>query len=304
MTEQQPRKNNQSSGANGSPPKKIVTIRGVDERLYNRFVLLTKARGKNTGVVFSNMISHFRKKGLLSIYQLPLLKCTDEEKQEAHLEIIKDLSELKISRKDLEVKDACVKFHFRNIDQLIFTDEVNTTILREHIYQITDCPNVSMPKGIPKLFVLSLIRNTPQLSSESRKLKDITIRNVQTDAYAEFVAYCQVKNKLIGEAVNELLEQIIPEMEVNHILLGELKENPLGVLTISTHEQVHVTNQDLQAIEKDKILFHRIEELTFAEDIPVDNFLEIIVGIYNCSSVALPSSLPRLISVSRVKDYP
>jgi hypothetical protein len=158
---------------------------------------------------------------------------------------------------------------------------------------------------LPKVYGLSKIRNYESGTLEiPQKEKDITIRNVDAKAYNEFVAYCQLNNRLVSEVVNVLLAQIIPEMEINQIIIGELQENPLDLLVISSLKKLEIKVDDLEQLNDEKIVFHRIKELTFSEKISNDLFISSVIAIYNCEEISLPNDLSNLLVASRVRKYP
>lgn len=282
--------------------KKIVTIKGINQFLYEKFSDLTKRRGKSLGIVFSNMIGHFRKKGVMTVFSLPILK-TLQENQKYNIELIERMDKLEVSKQDLVSMPDKIKFHFRNIKKLIFADNISQSTFLTKVLRITNC-EVEFPSHLPKLYALSKIRNYFKQQEIPAEKKDVTIRNVDIHAYNEFVAYCQLNNKLVSEEVNELLLKIIPEMEINQIIIGELQENPFDVLVISSIDKLRVTEQDLRIIEENKVIFHRVKELIFEERISNELFVSSIAGIYNCGEISLPSDISNLIAASRVRNYP
>jgi hypothetical protein len=282
--------------------EKIVTIKGVNQELYEQFTNLVKAKGKNIGSVFTIMIDHFRKRGTMTKFALPLLKHFTQE-DELQIELIENLPELVVTKGDLERMNQVVKFHFRNIHQLSFAKNISVDLFMNKIFRITNC-QIDYPSSIPKLIALSKYRAKLPLKHKSRELKDITIRNVEEQAYNEFVAYCQIQNKLIGEAVNELLLQIIPEMEINQIIIGELQLNPNDLLVISSNKELHITNRNLIEIDDKKVIFHRIQKLTFNNSITNEQFLSSIAGIYNCNQINLPNKITNLVAAARVREFP
>ncbi|MFX0095337.1 MAG: hypothetical protein ACFFBD_26620, partial [Candidatus Hodarchaeota archaeon] len=140
--------------------------------------------------------------------------------------------------------------------------------------------------------------------SPENNFKDVTIRNVITSVYDEFVSACQLNNQKIGDAVNELLAQVLPFIETMQILMHELTVDPSTVLVITSIDELTVTERDLSDIGDRKVLFHRIDRLEFHPDIDKSLFVKTVIGIYNCENIKLPLSVPKLIELSRIKKYP
>ena len=280
--------------------EKTVTIRGIDKNYYEQFVRLTKIWGRNTGFAFSRVICHYGKDHPFRL--IPPFMKKGFRGPLPSLEVIEGPDELKVTKKDL-TEAGNVRYCFKSIEKLIFNDKIDNQTLLNHVFQIRNC-NVQMPKTISNLLFHSLVRNRPVYTPIEDNLKDITIRNVEKDIYEEFAATCQLKKKKIGDAVNELLSQLVPEMEYRHILLFDLDVDPHTVLTVTSLDRLDVSVQDLAEIRDRKILFHRIKELKFSSNIEKTDFVNSVIGIYNCENVKLPPTIPHLIQLSRVKIYP
>ncbi|MFX0113582.1 MAG: hypothetical protein ACFFB3_03460 [Candidatus Hodarchaeota archaeon] len=283
-----------------SSEEKTITIRGVDKNLYEEFIGLTKAWGRNIGFAFSRIISYYGKSHPFGSGLHSILKRM--HKPSPSLEVIEGLDDLTISKKDL-TEAGNVKYYFKSIGKLVFDEEIDNRTLLHHVYEIRDC-QVKMPETVSSLLFHSLVRNPPEYIPVDENLKDVTIRNVEKDTYDDFVATCQLKKKKIGDAVNEIFSRLIPEMEYRHILLLDLQVDPEDVLVVTSLDRLEAQARDLAEIQGRKILFHRIKELIFAQEVEKANFISAVIGIYNCDKVKLPPAVPRLIRISRVKEYP
>ncbi|MFW9916189.1 MAG: hypothetical protein ACFFGZ_11335 [Candidatus Thorarchaeota archaeon] len=283
-----------------SGEEKTITIRGVDKKLYEEFIGLTKPWGRNIGFAFSRVISHYGKSHPFA--SGPHFVIRRIHKPSPSLEVIEGLDDLTVSKNDL-IEAGNVKYCFKSIKNLVFDEEIDNRTLLQHVYEIRDC-QVKMPESVSSLLFHSLVRNQLEYIPIDENLKDITIRNVETAAYDDFVATCQLKKKKIGDAVNEIFSWLIPEMEYRHILLLDLRVDPEDVLVVTSLDKLEAPAQDLAEIHDRRILFHRIKELIFAPEVEKEDFINAVIGIYNCEKVKLPRAVPRLIRISRVKTYP
>ncbi|MHA1221000.1 MAG: hypothetical protein ACTSQB_04635 [Candidatus Heimdallarchaeota archaeon] len=295
-------KRNISKQGNASPQSKVITIRDLDKELFEDFVSLTRTWGKNTGTIFANILSNFLEYGGSNIFlptfekRLALLDCK-------HLEIIDNLDELSIRKKDLTSLPEVVKFFINTIGNLSFAADIDTSTLLKYIYRIRNT-NVNQPTKVGKIPFLSLLHNYSKFHEGHREVKDVTIRNVLEQTWNEFIAASQVNNSAVRLMINQILWEVIPEMELTQILLSKVKESQANIYTISSQKTVTITKADLESIDTKKVLFHRIDELIFRNDITNKIFVEKVVGIYNCKKVVFPTTFSKLLRLSRVFEYP
>lgn len=281
--------------------EKTITIRSVDKTLYDQLTRLIKVWGRNMGFAFTHLLRHYRKDQPF-FFGSHMIKKGHRDVFPS-LEIIEGEDELRISKNDLtEVGD--VKFVFKAIQKLIFSDDIDNRTLLNHVQAIRDCKSFHLPKKVSNLVFHSLIRQKPVYEPVKENLKDITVRNVRKDIYDDFAATCQLQKQKIGDAVNELLVWVVPAIEVRHILLFDLMTETPDPLIVTSLEQLEVTKEDLREIQDRKILFHRIGKLVFTPEIAKEDFIRKVIGIYNCEQVKLPPTIPRLLRYSRVKRYP
>ncbi len=281
--------------------EKTITIRNVDKELYDQLVRLTKGWGRNVGRIFSDLLAHYEK-DYISFFRHHRRKRRIRSKTQ--IEIIFGLKELRVSKEDLTEVGEDVKFIFKSIDDLSFGKGINSSILLKHVEVVLDC-KVNVSENISKLVYHSLIRQKPKYTPIEENLKDITIRNVQVEIYDDFVATCQQQKKTVGEIVNELLNWLVPQIESRHILHHELNiQNFEDILLVTSTDLLEVSKEDLLEVGKRKVLFHRVNQLVFSQDIKKELFVEAVIGIYNCGKVELPPTVPRLLRISKVKKFP
>jgi len=143
--------------------KKTITIRGIDEDLYERLTVLARETGKTIGELINEGM-----RILLSITS-PLVKTTQKaiegvtsvgkavaEGVETGLGRIREISnidELTVNKEDLEAIDQLVVF--KNIKKLKFEDNVTYELIEAKVKGIILCDEIIIPKTIPKLKLLS-----------------------------------------------------------------------------------------------------------------------------------------------------
>ncbi|MHA1441568.1 MAG: hypothetical protein ACTSPK_06885, partial [Candidatus Heimdallarchaeota archaeon] len=281
---------------------KVITIRELDKELFEQFTSLTKTWGKNVGEIFSRILENFLEIGSTNIFmpsfeeRLKQMNCT-------YLEVIENLDELTIQKQDLISLPKGVKLYFYNIKRLIFSEDINTPTLLDYVFRIKNSA-VIPPKNIQKLLYLSLFQNSSEYIGKNRKIKDVTIRNVDNKTWNDFIAHCQLNISKASVVINRILWEIIPEMEITQILISKIKEPLDNILVVTSQKNVSINQEDLQKIADKKVLFHRIEELILDEDISQEVFVEKVLGIYNCKKITFPKGISKLLQLSRVKEYP
>ena len=134
--------------------RKNITIRGLKADLYENFSNKVQSFNLNLGIVFSKMIM-----AAIAKFngEFPTLSARDIKPPTKLLHL--DISHkeiIKLSRKDLEESQVRVSLH--KIKQVRVEEDVTDDVLKKHIIAITDCELVQIPKSIPKLISLSLLK--------------------------------------------------------------------------------------------------------------------------------------------------
>lgn len=277
------------------PNLKTITIRDIDKTLYDRFMTLSKVFGHSTGFLFTRLIQSYKSD------RFPGFGPHRFQEKQFALELINDLDELIVTKADLTDVGDEIKFFFKDIKLLEFTDDVDNQTLEKYVFKIKNC-EVKWPKRVSHLISHSLLRTKMPKIESSENLGSITIRKVNSDVYDEFLSACQLNNQKAGEVVNDLLLELLPEVELNIIIIHNFHEDPLKFLTITSIDELKVFSNDLEEIQERKLLFHRIGNLVFDQKISGDLFIKKVAGIYNCAKSEIPDSVPKLIRVSRVKN--
>ena len=134
-----------------SEEKKTITIRGVDKTLYERVSELARQMGITIGEVINDALRKYL--SFIEGIQSKVERELDELIQKGEAILIKDITSLTVSRKDLEPLDR--KVIFRDIGTLVFTDDVDDKLFSEKVLRIIRVGTVSIPKTMSSLLVAS-----------------------------------------------------------------------------------------------------------------------------------------------------
>ncbi len=137
---------------------RIYTIRGLDPELYEKFSKIAKEIGTNIGALMNeamkNVIALIEvgkdvgKTGLV-IATAPIKAAKEASKEIKDFEVISGVSELEVSKDDLEALDKPVVF--TNMSKLVFADDVTWEVIERKVRAIKLVDEVVIPKHIPKL---------------------------------------------------------------------------------------------------------------------------------------------------------
>jgi len=142
--------------------RKIITIRGVDQAVYERALKLARELGITIGELVNEALRRF-------------IATLENARRaiEAHLEmlaktgdviIISGVDSITVGKKDLEAIDK--KVVFKDIKELIFADDVTDDIFKEKVYEIVNVDKVVVPKSLSTLLVASKCRYTHRIVSK------------------------------------------------------------------------------------------------------------------------------------------
>ncbi len=134
--------------------RKTITIRGVDQCIYERALKLARELGLTVGDLINEALKRF----IASIESA-------KRAIEAHLEmltrsgdivIISSIDTLIVSKRDLE--SVSKRVVFKDIRELVFTEDVTEDVFREKVYEIVSVDKVIVPKSLSTLLVASKCR--------------------------------------------------------------------------------------------------------------------------------------------------
>jgi hypothetical protein len=273
-----------------------VTFRGVDSKLYDQVIDHTRSSGfDKMGDLINHIVQYATRGDRKQFIRRHRFKMPSDLK----LEIIENQNELSVSRNDLISGGQNTVYAFLGIKNLHFSDDVDSETLLNHVIFIQRCSKVNMGKNIPKLIEQGLVRKKHQYQSTGAPLRDITIRNVLKKDHQEFVAKAKKEDKTVGELLNEMLANIIPNFEIRGILHSL---NEPDSLIVSDLDELTVTNHALKDLGRRKVLFYNVINLKFNNDIPPALFQDKVLGMYKCPHTTKPPSIPSLIWLARLKN--
>lgn len=283
---------------------KIVTLRGINEEYYNQFQSFTRLMKMNVGSAFSELITHYKKPmpPILGSKKMQKLLVNSFSYNLETLEIIDGEERLILTEQMLLDVGNNTKFIFNNVQELILDESITDDLCIKYIFRIRNS-SVKVKGKISNLILYSLIRTNIATSSQSN-LKEVTIRNVDASNYEDFVALSQLHNQSIGEAVNEIFAQYLPEAELMFIVINQLNANIKDLMLITNIEEATIYEKELLSLKERKVLFHRIKKLIFEDQVTKESFQKYVIGIYNCEQVLITSRIPKLLKLSRIKKFP
>jgi hypothetical protein len=273
---------------------KDITLRGVNKELYDQFTAFTKKVGISTGIVFSNI--------LIAYIHQPWRMHGSRRRRSPHHhgvipETISDLDKLTITKTDLTAVGDATMFLFSHIKELNFEKDVDAFTLVKHVKMIHHC-NTKFQGKIPKLIELGITRKIREYNHplESEQLTNITIRNVSSKIYDEFVAKAKSEGFTTGEFFSKILVNTLPFFELRDVMLT-LEDHE--ALIVMLKDQLLIKKSDLEVLGNRKVIFYGIKQLEFAKDINQELFLKTVFKIVKSDEVILPDNLPKLIVLSR-----
>jgi hypothetical protein len=270
---------------------KDITLRGVNKELYDQFTSFVKKIGAATGVVFTNVLISFLHQPwrMHGRRKAPMFGAPPEN--------ISDLDKLTITKSDLTAAGESTMYLFSNIKELIFEKDVDASTLVKHVKMIHHC-NTNFLGNIPKLIKLGITRKVREYHhpTEVDQLTNITIRNVSSKVYDEFVAQAKSDGLTTGEFFSKILANTLAFFELRDVMLTLDNHEALVVLF---ENELLVKSSDLEVLDKRKIIFYGIKQLEFAKDITQKLFQKTVFKIVRSEKVILPGNLPKLIVLSR-----
>ncbi len=134
--------------------RKTITIRGVDQCVYERALRLARELGLTVGDIINEALRRF----IASIESAKRAIETHIEMltRSGDIVIISSVDTLVVTRKDLE--SIPKKVVFKDIKELIFGDDVTEDIFREKVYEIVSVNRVVVPRTLSTLLVASRCR--------------------------------------------------------------------------------------------------------------------------------------------------
>lgn len=150
-------------------PKKVYSIRGLDEEVYREFTATARQLGKTIGEALSEAMKLYMivAKGLgegLQEAMNKLKRAADELRtgmKEALPLIIDGIEELEIGKGDIEAVGK--RIVIRNVNRVLIKDDVDPETFSKYIVEISNVEELIAPRTIPKLLLLSKCRRVRRI---------------------------------------------------------------------------------------------------------------------------------------------
>jgi len=153
--------------------KKTVTIRGVDQELYQRMLIRARETGRTVGELMNEAITAFMTMtdsasrivssvagGVVETGR-SFIEGVKEAKRD--VAVISDVDELEVTKE--EIRSFGRPVSFRNVKRLVFPD-LDQETLDQYVDSLMIVGEVVIPKGVNKL----------KLLQKSRGVKRVTVR--------------------------------------------------------------------------------------------------------------------------------
>ncbi|MFX0114828.1 MAG: hypothetical protein ACFFB3_09800 [Candidatus Hodarchaeota archaeon] len=134
------------------------------------------------------------------------------------------------------------------------------------------------------------------------RVKNITIRGIDSEVYGEFSQQMKILGMTIGDAISKMMSDVLKDFDETfpdlsaRSLRGRAR---LPKASISHHDELSIGAQDL--IESNaRMGFSHIGLIELEPDVTRDIFIRYVGYISHCERVRIPKVLPKLLVLSRV----
>jgi hypothetical protein len=141
----------------------------------------------------------------------------------------------------------------------------------------------------------------------SLKLKNVTIRGINSEIYDEFSHSMKMLNMTIGDAVTKMMRDIIDDLDesfsdlkIRSKLSSKKLFDRLERAAVKHHRRLIINGKDLTEANA-ALSFSHIGELMISSDVTRELFNKHIRHISHCQTVRVPEILPKLLLLSRIK---
>jgi hypothetical protein len=138
------------------------------------------------------------------------------------------------------------------------------------------------------------------------KLKNVTIRGIDSEVYDQFSYKIKNLRMNLGDAITKMMNDILVDLNDSLDHLPALRARTtfdrfkLKRIRINHFDQLKVGRADLE--ESDKMVeFSHIDRLTFLPDVTREVFSKYVQGVSHCGTVRVPSIFPKLIMYSKLQ---
>ena len=151
------------------------------------------------------------------------------------------------------------------------------------------------------------LRNEDEEWQEGKsKLKNVTIRGIDSDIYDQFSHQIRNLRMNLGDAITKMMKDIIVDLDESLDDLPALRIRTtfnnfaLERLSINHYDRLKIGRADLEEANA-KISFSHIDKLTFLPDVTREVFTRYVKSVSHCGIVRMPSIFPKLIMYSKLQ---
>ncbi|MFX1284045.1 MAG: hypothetical protein ACFFB5_10340 [Promethearchaeota archaeon] len=138
------------------------------------------------------------------------------------------------------------------------------------------------------------------------KLKNVTIRGIDSDIYDQFSYKIRNLRMNLGEAITKMMNDIIMDLDDSLDDLPALRARTtfnnftLERLSINHYDRLKISRADLEEANA-QVNFSHIDKLTFLPDVTREVFTQYVKSVSHCGTVRMPSIFPKLIMYSKLQ---
>ncbi|PWI48174.1 hypothetical protein CEE45_08395 [Candidatus Heimdallarchaeota archaeon B3_Heim] len=135
------------------------------------------------------------------------------------------------------------------------------------------------------------------------KMKNVTIRGIDSEIYDEFSSSIKSLKMNIGEAITQMMQDVLKDFDdtfPNLSAKGSLGKLKKDRLSISALDKIRISRRDLEEAGAE-IRFTHVGKLIFEPDVDLATFNKYVRGITHCEYVRIPAFLPKLILLSKTQ---
>lgn len=134
------------------------------------------------------------------------------------------------------------------------------------------------------------------------KLKNVTIRGVNSHTYDEFSRKVRDLELNLGDAVNKMMEDVLADFDdafPDLTARASFGRFHMQKASIAHYNELTITKRDLEESNA-RFSFTHIDKLVIANDVTREVFEKYIRSISHCRRVYIPASLPKLFVLSKM----
>lgn len=138
------------------------------------------------------------------------------------------------------------------------------------------------------------------------KLKNVTIRGINSEVYDQFSHKIRNLRMNLGEAITKMMNDIIIDLDDSLNDLPALRARTtfdnfhLERLSINHYDRLKISRADLEEANA-QVVFSHINKLTFLPDVTREIFTRYVKRVTHCGIVRMPSIFPKLIMYSKLQ---